>query len=139
METCKIRGTTQTLVSRTGAGRQGNIFSLRSRGKMSLTSPLIDQDFAPVWFFRRHCSELISIGTSIKDRLRSADSKAKMSDLLRVGGCDSSSNDQNGREGAKRRRRTAYRVPLRLARLRQCRDPSVGSRKVDWLVCRSLR
>ena len=33
MEPCKIRGTTQPLVSRTGAGRQGNIFSFRSREK----------------------------------------------------------------------------------------------------------
>jgi hypothetical protein len=33
MEPCKIRGTTQPLVSRTGAGRQGNIFSFRSRKK----------------------------------------------------------------------------------------------------------
>ena len=33
MEPCKIRGTTQPLVSRPGAGRQGNIFSFRSRGK----------------------------------------------------------------------------------------------------------
>jgi hypothetical protein len=33
MEACKIRGTTQRLVSRTGAGRQGNIFSFQSREK----------------------------------------------------------------------------------------------------------
>ncbi len=33
MEPCKIRGTTQPLVSRTGARRQGNIFSFRSREK----------------------------------------------------------------------------------------------------------
>jgi hypothetical protein len=33
MEACKIRGTTQPLVSRTGAGRQENIFSFRSREK----------------------------------------------------------------------------------------------------------
>src|SRR6266704_498260 len=33
IEPCKIRGTTQPLVSRTGAGRQGNIFSFRSREK----------------------------------------------------------------------------------------------------------
>src|SRR5260370_25731398 len=33
MEPCQIRGTTQPLVSRTGAGRQGNIFSFRSREK----------------------------------------------------------------------------------------------------------
>src|SRR5260370_34886235 len=33
MEPCKIRGTTQPLVSRTGAGRQGNIFSFQSREK----------------------------------------------------------------------------------------------------------
>jgi hypothetical protein len=33
MEPCKIGGTTQPLVSRTGAGRQGNIFSFRSREK----------------------------------------------------------------------------------------------------------
>src|SRR6266496_231214 len=65
MEPCKIRGTTQPLVSRTGAGRQGNIFSFRSREKnvldfssyrspsgrgrkMSLTSPLIDRDLSTV-------------------------------------------------------------------------------------------
>jgi hypothetical protein len=33
MELCKIRGTTQRLVSRTGAGRQENIFSFQSREK----------------------------------------------------------------------------------------------------------
>src|SRR6266702_169522 len=33
MEPCKIRGTTQPLVSRTGAGRQVNTFSFRSREK----------------------------------------------------------------------------------------------------------
>jgi hypothetical protein len=33
MEPCKIRATTQPLVSRTGAGRQGNIFSFQSRDK----------------------------------------------------------------------------------------------------------
>jgi len=33
MEPCKIRGTTQPLVSRTGAGRQGTIFSFRSKEK----------------------------------------------------------------------------------------------------------
>jgi hypothetical protein len=41
MEPCKIRGTTQRLVSRTGAGRQGNIFSFRSREKnvLDFSSP----------------------------------------------------------------------------------------------------
>jgi hypothetical protein len=33
IEPCKIRGTTPPLGSRTGAGRQGNIFSFRSREK----------------------------------------------------------------------------------------------------------
>jgi len=33
MEACKIRGTTQRLVSRTGPRRQGNIFSFQSREK----------------------------------------------------------------------------------------------------------
>jgi hypothetical protein len=33
MEPCKILSTTQPLVSRTGAGRQENIFSFRSRQK----------------------------------------------------------------------------------------------------------
>ena len=33
METCKIHGTTQPFVSRTGAGRQENIFSFQSREK----------------------------------------------------------------------------------------------------------
>ena len=33
MELCKIRSTTQCLVSRTGAGRQGYIFSFQSREK----------------------------------------------------------------------------------------------------------
>jgi len=41
MEPCQIRGTTQPLVSRTGAGRQGNIFSFRSREKnvLDFSSP----------------------------------------------------------------------------------------------------
>ena len=39
MEPCKIRGTTQRLPSRTGAGRQGNIFSFRSREKNVLDIP----------------------------------------------------------------------------------------------------
>ena len=41
IEPCKIRGTTQPLVSRTGAGRQGNIFSFRSREKnvLDFSSP----------------------------------------------------------------------------------------------------
>jgi len=33
MESCKIRGSIQPLVSRTGTGRQGNIFSFQSREK----------------------------------------------------------------------------------------------------------
>ena len=33
MDPCKTRGTTQPLVSSTGAGRQGNTFSFRSREK----------------------------------------------------------------------------------------------------------
>ena len=39
MEPYKIRGTTQRLVSRTGAGRQGNIFSFQSREKNVLDMP----------------------------------------------------------------------------------------------------
>ena len=41
MEPCKIRGATQHLVSRTGAGRQGNIFSFQSREKnvLDFSSP----------------------------------------------------------------------------------------------------
>jgi hypothetical protein len=38
MEACKIRGTTQPLVSRTGAGRQENIFPFQSREKNVLDS-----------------------------------------------------------------------------------------------------
>jgi hypothetical protein len=38
MEACKIRGTTQRLVSRTGAGRQENIFPFQSREKNVLES-----------------------------------------------------------------------------------------------------
>jgi len=33
MEPYKIRGTTQRLVSRTGAGKRGNLFSFQSREK----------------------------------------------------------------------------------------------------------
>ncbi len=33
MEACKIYGTTQPFASRTGAGRQENIFSFQSRDK----------------------------------------------------------------------------------------------------------
>ena len=40
MEPCKIPSTTQRLVSSTGAGRHGNIFSFQSREKMSLRCPL---------------------------------------------------------------------------------------------------
>jgi hypothetical protein len=39
MEPRKIRGTTQRLVSRTGAGRQGHTFSFRSRENNVLDIP----------------------------------------------------------------------------------------------------
>ena len=39
MEPCKIRGTTQPLVSRTGAGRQENLLSFQSREKNVLDIP----------------------------------------------------------------------------------------------------
>src|SRR6266852_4721059 len=50
IEPCKIRGTTQPLVSRTGAGRQGNIFSFRSREKNVL-------DFSS--FFANDCFDTL--------------------------------------------------------------------------------
>jgi hypothetical protein len=39
MEPCKIRGTAQRLLFRTGAGWQGNIFSFQSREKNVLDMP----------------------------------------------------------------------------------------------------